>query len=40
MHRAVRVNTHGSTFIDPSTLGKQNGRPPLQTSAPDNSLAA
>lgn len=40
LHEAVVAGPHGSRFVDPATLPASHAVPPLQTSAPGNSLAA
>ncbi|HEX2587569.1 MAG TPA: Ig-like domain-containing protein [Gaiellales bacterium] len=36
LHRAVRVNAHGSTFIKPSEIRRHAGTPPLHGPEPGN----
>jgi len=40
LHRAVRVNAHGSTFVKPREIRRQAGPPPLHGPAPGNFNAA
>jgi lipoprotein-anchoring transpeptidase ErfK/SrfK len=40
LHEAVVAGPTGSRFVPPSAIGPSHAKPPLQTAAPDNSLAA